>query len=135
MLGETKERKNANIRSSTTIQPLSVYTCHTMCNRARLHIQLDDEFPDLATGKRHTRLLNGAGAAHSLECKKHAPATFQVKNNEYIVKILKCSHGPFNYTKCPCKNIKISPKAKLFFLSFLKLKTLFNYIWKLRKSE
>jgi hypothetical protein len=100
-----------------------------MCNRARLHIQLDDEFPDLATGKRHTHLLNGAGAAHSLECEKHAPATFQVKNNKYIVKILKRFHGPFNYTKCPCKNIKISPKAKLFFfLSFLRLKTLFDYI-------
>jgi hypothetical protein len=114
-----KKEKNANIRSSTTIQPLSVYTCHTMCNRARLHIQLDDEFPNLATGKRHTRLLNGAGATHSLECEKHALATFQVKNNEYIVKILKRSHGPFNYTKCPCKNIKISPKAKFFFFFYL----------------
>jgi hypothetical protein len=41
------------------------------------------------TGKHHTRLFNGVSAAHSLEHEEHAPTFFHLKNNKYIVKILK----------------------------------------------
>jgi len=34
------------------------------------------------------------------------------------MKILKCSHGPLNYIKYPCKNTKIPQKTKLFFVFF-----------------
>jgi len=50
-------------------------------------------------------------------------------------KILKHPYSPLNYTKYPCKNTKIPPKTKLFFLSFLRLKELFAYTWKLEKPE
>jgi len=49
------------------------------------------------------------------------------------MKILKHPYSPLNYTKYPWKNTKIPPKAKLFFLSFLKLKAFFAYTWKLEK--
>jgi len=60
-------------------------------------------------------LLNGTGIAHSLGREEQAPNAFQLKNNKYIMKILKLPHCPLNYTKYPCKNIKIPPKAKLLF--------------------
>jgi hypothetical protein len=41
-----------------------------------------------------------------------------------LKKLLKRSHGPFNYTKYPCKN---TPKDSFFFLSFMGLKALFYY--------
>ena len=64
-------------------------------------------------------LLNGTGTAHSLGREEQAPNAFQLKNNKYIMKILKRPHCPLNYTKYPCKNIKIPSKAKLLFLSWV----------------
>ena len=66
-----KKKKTQIINHCTTIQQLSIYTHHTMWKRARLRIQLDGKWQDLATGKRHTCLFNGAGTTHSLECEEH----------------------------------------------------------------
>jgi len=131
--GEKKKIKNTNNRSSTTIQPLSIYTRHIIWNRARLRIQLNAGWPDLATEKRHTRLLNGAGAAHLLGREEHTPIAFRLKNNKYTMKILKHPHSPLNYTKYPCKATKNTPKGKVSFLFFLRLNALFDYTWKLEK--
>jgi len=38
VLRREKRKKNTNNQSLVTIQPLFVYTCHTMWKRARLHI-------------------------------------------------------------------------------------------------
>jgi hypothetical protein len=40
----------------------------------------------MVIGKRHTRFLNGTGAAYSLGRKEHKPVAFRLKNNKYIVK-------------------------------------------------
>jgi hypothetical protein len=74
-----KERKNTNNRSPATIQPLSIYARYTIWKRVWLHIQLDNGWPNLATMKCYTLLLNGADAFYSLMCKEHTPATFQLK--------------------------------------------------------
>jgi len=128
-----KKIKNTNNRSSTTIQPLSIYTRHIIWNRARLRIQLNAGWPDLTTEKRHTRLLNGAGAAHLLGREEHTPIAFRLKNNKYTMKLLKHPHSPLNYTKYPCKATKNTPKGKVSFLFFLRLNALFDYTWKLKK--
>jgi hypothetical protein len=59
-------------------------------------------WPDLATRKRHTRLLNGAGAVHSLGCEEHVPIAFRFKNNKYIMKILKHPIVLLITQKYPC---------------------------------
>ena len=66
-----KKKKTQTINHCTTIQQLSIYTRHTMWKRARLRIQLDGKWQDLATGKHHMCLFNGAGTTHSLECEEH----------------------------------------------------------------
>ena len=82
------------------------------------------------------RLFNCAGVVHSLGHEKHNSTTFQLKNNKYIVKVLKRPYGPLNYTKYTCKNIKTLSKAKLFFfLSLQRIKILFDYILKLEKPK
>jgi len=129
---EKKEIKNTNNRSSTTIQPLFIYTHHIMWKRARLCIQLNVGWPDLATGKRHTRLLNGASAAHLLGREEHTPIAFRLKNNKYTMKILKRPHSPLNYTKYPCTATKNTPKGKVFFFVFSETKSV---IWLYLKIE
>jgi len=44
------------------------------CGRGRIY--LDGEWPDLATGRRRTCLLNGTGVVHSLWRVEHALAVF-----------------------------------------------------------
>jgi len=76
--GEKKEKiQTIDHRQQSNL--LSVYTRHTMWKWARLRIQLDGGWLDLATGKRYMRLLNGAGVAHSLTHKEHALTTFDLK--------------------------------------------------------
>jgi hypothetical protein len=127
-----KKEKNTNNRSPAAIQLLFVYTRHTMGKRARLHIQLDGGWPDLAIEKRHTRLFNGTGVAHSLGREEHVPIVFWLKNNKYRENTKTPSWSSY-YTKYTCKNIKIPPNAKLLFI-FSKTK---NVIWlhlKIRKT-
>jgi hypothetical protein len=80
-----KERKNTINWSLTAIQSLSVYARHIMWKRAQLRIQWDNRWPDLATKKRHKRLLNGASATLLLGKKKK---NVSWKNKKLKVKIL-----------------------------------------------
>jgi hypothetical protein len=98
-----------------------------MWKKTRLHIQLDDRWPDLTTGKRHTRLLNNVCAAHSLGREKHVRTSFRLKNNKYIMKILKRLHGLFNYTK-------YLQRQRFFFLIFSEAKSVIWLYLKIKKT-
>jgi hypothetical protein len=127
-----KRKKNTNNRSPAAIQLLFVYTRHTMGKRARLHIQLDGGWPDLAIEKRHTRLFNGTGVAHSLGREEHVPIVFWLKNNKYRENTKTPSWSSY-YTKHTCKIIKIPPNAKLLFI-FSKTKSVIWLYLKIRKT-
>jgi len=95
---ERKERKNTNNQSSVAIQPWFVYTHRIMWKSARLHIYLDNVWPDLAAGRRLTCLLNGTGIAHLLARMTYTLTTFQIKNKKDNMKNIKTPHDSLNYT-------------------------------------
>jgi len=72
----------------------------------------------LATGKRHTRLLNDAGAVHSLGREEFTSVTFLFKNNKYIMKILKRLKVFLITQKIHVKILKYLLKAKLLLVFF-----------------
>jgi hypothetical protein len=84
--------------------------------------------------RRMARFGHRADATHLLVHMEHTPITFRLTIKNKTWKYQNTPHNPLNYTKYPCENTKILPKAKLF-LSFLRLKTLFYCTSKLEKTE
>jgi hypothetical protein len=110
---EIRKKKIKTNRSSTAIQPLQDYMCHTMWKKAQRRIQGDDGWSELVIERHHMHYLNDADVIHSMVYMEHASIAFLLKNKTWKYK--KNPYDPLNYTKYSCQNTKIPPPAKLFF--------------------
>jgi hypothetical protein len=65
----------------------------------------------------------------------HANIFFNKKFEKKTWKISKHSHEPVNYTKYQCENTKITPKTKLIFFVFYKIKNVFSMYMDRKKNH